>query len=130
MDLRYDRQISNAWYILFSVGLFLLWFLVFQRYKWAALGILAALLVCAALYLVSLPPYTYQQAIRQLEQQYQDTVFSAAPAGSSSLAPHYHQGQWDYDRYVVMGSGECYYFDQFTGEFGRITTSPSSHIPE
>lgn len=83
MDLRYGRQLSNWWYLLFSAGLFLLWLLVFRARRAATAGVAAALLVCAALYFAALPPYTYRQAISLLEQQYPNQVFSPAPAGSS-----------------------------------------------
>lgn len=128
MDLRYGRQLSNWWYLLFSAGLWLLWLLLFRARRAAAAGVAAVLLVCAALYFAALPPYTYRQAISLLEQQYPDQVFSPAPAGSSALAPHYDQGRRDYERYVVLAGGQqYYYFDQFTGESGRITTAPASH---
>ena len=88
---------------------------------------LRCLIVLLVTYVLMLPKFTYQEAVYALQEAYEQVQFSAnINKKNQMLAPHVEQGNVRYYCYIVEGNGENYYFDQYTGEYGRVTTNPNN----
>lgn len=81
-------------------------------------------IVLIVTYVLRLPKFTYQEAVYALQEAYEQVQFSAnIEKKTQMLAPHVEQNNVRYYCYIVEGNGENYYFDQYTGEYGRVTTN-------
>ncbi len=124
-DSRYAAQLSNGWYILFSLCLLGLWWFVGRKKKKFILIFVAVIVLLSLTYCLRLPPYTYKEAVGALQIHYKQEVFSTSlDTQYQSLAPHIEDGKVKYYCYIVKSDDGYFYFDQYTGAYGKITTEP------
>lgn len=87
---------------------------------------MAAGIVLAVLYVISLPEFTYNEAVCKLQEYYRQENFTPElDKAKQMLAPHVENGEVTYYCYVVETNGTYYYFDQYDGSHGIVTTNPN-----
>ena len=124
-DRRYAGHISGFWYFAFSGCLFVMCLFIEQHRKYLitlSSGVLVVLLVA---YLYTLPPFTYESAVECLQKHYTEESFFSSPVQKNqALAPHIKDGEIMYYRYIAESSEKQFFFDQYTGDYGEVTTAP------
>ena len=86
-------------------------------------------IVLLLVYCLSLPKFTYREAINELNEHYVLEEFSLFPnVKYQKLAPHVENGEVTYYCYVVETNGKYYYFDQYNGSYGIIVTDPKEAV--
>lgn len=124
-DLHYGTHLSWIWYGLCSVGIAALWWCIYRGRKLDSGVCLLFLLAVLAVYFYLLPPISFAEGVTILERQYSQDISGHPNSSIQSLAPGVGSDGSVYYRYVMEGEDGLYFFDQYTGAFGQITTDPS-----
>lgn len=123
----YAGHLSIIWTLSFALCLYLTWHFGKKRKKVSMLISICLAVVVIIGYIVSLPNYTYIEAVNILQNYYSKETFIATPnTKNQALAPKIENKEIKYYCYILEANGKHYYFDQYTGVFGEVTTDPKN----
>lgn len=123
----YANHLSLIWTLSIVLCLYFVWYFWKKRKKFLTIISACIAVVLFIGYIISLPNYTYTEAVNALQNYYSTETFVTTPNTKyQALAPKMENKEIKYYCYIVEANGKHYYFDQYTGDFGEVTTDPQN----